>query len=58
MADLEAFAALDRLRAGGVPTLKVAVRLPETPGELLVAADVAVNGPAALLEFLGPLAAD
>jgi trehalose 6-phosphate phosphatase len=58
VADLEAFAALDRLRAGGVPTLKVAVRLPETPGELLVAADVAVNGPAALLEFLGPLAAD
>ena len=58
IADLEAFAALDRLRAEGVPTLKVAVRLPETPGELLVAADVAVNGPAALLEFLRPLAED
>jgi trehalose 6-phosphate phosphatase len=57
VADLEAFAALDRLRAAGVPTLKVAVRLPETPGELLVAADVVVNGPAALLDFLEPLAA-
>ncbi|MGH2635823.1 MAG: trehalose-phosphatase [Actinomycetota bacterium] len=56
LADLEAFAALDRLGADGVLTVKVAVRGPETPRALEEAADLVVAGPSGLLELLGQLA--
>ena len=54
-ADLDAFAALDRLARAEVRTVKVAVRGPETPVGLLDAADVAVDGPAGLVAFLHQL---
>jgi trehalose 6-phosphate phosphatase len=54
-ADLDAFAALDRLSARGIDTVKVAVRGPETPAALVDAADVAVDGPAELVALLGQL---
>jgi trehalose 6-phosphate phosphatase len=54
-ADLDAFAALDRLAREGVTTVKVAVRGPETPEALLDAADVAVDGPGGLVAFLSQL---
>ena len=57
LADLEAFASLDRLRAEGVTTVKVAVRSPETPPRLLDDADLVVDGPAGLLALLGELMA-
>ncbi|MCU4186899.1 trehalose-phosphatase [Acidiferrimicrobium sp. IK] len=53
--DLPAFAALERLRAGGVTTLAVAVDSTEAPAELLAAADVVAAGPAAVLEALRTL---
>ncbi len=56
VADLEAFEALDRLEARGVLAVRVAVRGPETPAELVSAADVVVDGPAGLVEFLRRLA--
>ena len=43
--DLPAFEALRRLAAGGVTTLAVAVAGPETPAEVLAAADMVVDGP-------------
>jgi trehalose 6-phosphate phosphatase len=55
-ADLEAFAALDRLRSSGALVVKVAVRGAETPVALLEAADVLVDGPAGLLDLLRDLA--
>lgn len=55
VADLDAFAALDRLAARGLETVKVAVRGPETPGELVSRADVAVDGPAGLVALLRSL---
>jgi trehalose 6-phosphate phosphatase len=54
--DLPAFAALDRLRAGGATTLAVAVAGPETPEAVVAAADVAVDGPAGALALLEVLA--
>jgi trehalose 6-phosphate phosphatase len=51
VADLEAFAALDRL-GGSVLVRKVAVLGDETPVALREAADVVVEGPAGLLEML------
>ena len=51
-ADLDAFAALDRLGPEGVAGVKVAVRGQETPPELVEAADVVVEGPAGLVELL------
>jgi trehalose 6-phosphate phosphatase len=54
--DLAAFDALDRLRARNVVTLRVAVRSPEAPAELLERADVLVDGPAGALELLRTLA--
>lgn len=54
-ADLDAFAALDRLAREGVRTVKVAVRGPETPSALLDAADEAVDGPARLVALLRQL---
>ncbi len=52
VADLEAFAALDELERGGALVVRVAVEGPETPEGLLRAADVAVPGPAGLVELL------
>jgi trehalose 6-phosphate phosphatase len=56
VADLDAFAALDRLRGRGVATVKVAVRGDETPSALVDAADVLVDGPRGLVELLRSLA--
>ena len=56
LADLEAFAAADRLAARGAHVVKVAVGSAETPEPLVVAADLVVPGPAALVEMLGSLA--
>jgi trehalose 6-phosphate phosphatase len=55
VADLHAFAALDRLRAEGVLTVKVAVRSAETPEKLASKADIVVEGPAGLVELLSDL---
>jgi trehalose 6-phosphate phosphatase len=54
--DLPAFAALGRLRAQHVDTLAVAVGGPETPAEVLHAADLVVAGPAGVVELLDALA--
>jgi trehalose 6-phosphate phosphatase len=54
VADLEAFAALDRV-ASSVLVRKVAVLGDETPEALREAADVVVEGPAGLLELLHDL---
>jgi trehalose 6-phosphate phosphatase len=56
VADLDAFRALDGLAEEGLLAVKVAVRGEETPGELLEAADVLVDGPEGLVELLGQLA--
>jgi trehalose 6-phosphate phosphatase len=56
LADLEAFAALDRLAGQRVVTAKVAVRSAEAPQALLDGADVVVDGPRGLLELLEELA--
>lgn len=56
VADVEAFAALDELEREGGLALRVAVEGPETPADLLVAADVVVAGPAGLVELLRALA--
>lgn len=56
LGDLPAFDALDRLRAAsGADTVKVGVRSPEAPAELLERADVIVDGPAGSLELLRSL---
>jgi trehalose 6-phosphate phosphatase len=55
LADLRAFAALDRLAATGVTTVKVAVRGAETPAALREGADVVVEGPADLVLLLNRL---
>jgi trehalose 6-phosphate phosphatase len=54
--DLPAFGVLGQLRAGGVDTLAVAVGGPETPPEVLAAADLVVDGPAGALSLLHGLA--
>ena len=54
--DLAAFAALDRLAAGGTRTVRVAVADEETPPDLVAAADVVVSGPADALDLLNLLA--
>jgi trehalose 6-phosphate phosphatase len=56
LADLDAFAALDRLRARGLHTVKVAVRSDEIPPALLRSADLVVEGPAGLADLLESLA--
>jgi trehalose 6-phosphate phosphatase len=53
--DLPAFAALDRLRARGVHTVKIGVRTSEAPSVLLDNADVVVEGPLGALEVLRTL---
>jgi len=55
-ADLDAFAALDRLGSNGLLAVKVAVRGDETPSSLLESADVVVEGPEGLVELLRQLA--
>lgn len=55
-ADLDAFAALDRLGSNGLLAVKVAVRGDETPPSLLESADVVVEGPEGLVELLRQLA--
>lgn len=55
VADLRAFAALDRAAATGVPTVKVAVRGEETPVALAEDADLVVDGPGELVRFLARL---
>lgn len=54
-ADLDAFAALDRMARAGMDAVKVAVRGPETPAALVDAADVVVEGPTGLVALLGQL---
>ena len=52
LGDLPAFAALDRLAAAGAAVVKVAVRSPESPPELLESASMVVDGPAGALAVL------
>jgi trehalose 6-phosphate phosphatase len=54
--DLPAFAALERLAARGMRTVRVGVVTSETPPELLAVTDVAVAGPAAAVSLLEDLA--
>jgi trehalose 6-phosphate phosphatase len=56
-ADLDAFAALDRLSASEDvrATVRVAVRGPETPPAMVEAADVVVDGPEGLVDLLRTL---
>lgn len=58
VADLDAFAALDRLALAGsvAVAVKVAVEGPETPTTLVAAADVVVQGPVGLVALLRTLA--
>ena len=56
VADLEAFRALDRLDEEGAAVLRVAVRHPEAPTDLLEAADVVAGDPSAVVGLLGELA--
>ncbi|MEX0755421.1 MAG: trehalose-phosphatase [Actinomycetota bacterium] len=55
VADIDAFAALGRLTAGGLHVVRVAVLGLETPPELAAAADLRVEGPAGLVELLRTL---
>lgn len=55
-ADIDAFAALDRLGERGVTTIRVAVRGDETPSALVDAADEVAEGPNGLVELLRGLA--
>lgn len=55
-ADLDAFAALDRLAERGVLAITVAVLGPETPPALVEAADLVVEGPGGLVALLRQLA--
>jgi trehalose 6-phosphate phosphatase len=54
-ADLDAFAALDRLARDGVHVVRVAVHGEETPPALVEAADLVVDGPAGLVRTLRTL---
>lgn len=53
--DLPAFAALDELRAQGVPCVGVCSDSPEVPAALREAADVVVDGPAGVVALLRSL---
>jgi trehalose 6-phosphate phosphatase len=57
LADLEAFAAIDRLAPSGVVGVKVATRSLETPEALLSRADLVVEGPRGLIDLLRSLIA-
>jgi trehalose 6-phosphate phosphatase len=54
--DLDAFAALDRLRTGGLWTCAVAAGGRETPAEVLAAADLLVEGPSGVASLLASIA--
>ena len=54
-ADLDAFAALERLDASGVVAISVAVRGDETPPALIEAADVVCSDPSDLVRLLRTL---
>jgi trehalose 6-phosphate phosphatase len=58
MGDLPAFDGLDRLAAGGVEVVRVAVRTEEAPDQLLRRADLVVDGPEGCLALLEALARD
>ncbi len=55
LADIEAFAAVDRLVSNGAKGIKVAVASEETPPALLDAADIVVEGPTGLVDLLRSL---
>jgi trehalose 6-phosphate phosphatase len=55
LGDLPAFAAVTKLGTEGREGLRVAVRSEEAPAELLSSADLVLNGPEGVLEFLGKL---
>jgi trehalose 6-phosphate phosphatase len=57
LGDLPAFAAVAELVAQGHDGLRVAVRSAESPPELLASADVVLEGPEGVLDFLRRLAA-
>jgi trehalose 6-phosphate phosphatase len=57
LGDLSAFAAAFDLKAPGGDVLRVAVDSPEAPPALIDQADVIVDGPPGLLEFLRRLLA-
>ena len=57
LGDLSAFAAAAQLTAKGAHGLRVAVRSAEAPPALLTEADLIVDGPQGLLEFLRRLVA-
>ena len=57
LGDLPAFAAATQLAAEGVQGLRVAVRSDEAPPQLLAEADLVVDGPPGVLDFLRRLAA-
>jgi trehalose 6-phosphate phosphatase len=54
--DLPAFDALDRMAGRGVQTVRVVVTSEEAPPELVDRADVLLDGPAAVVDFLRSLA--
>lgn len=53
--DLPAFAVLDRLRALGVDTVKVAVASTDVPESVVETADEVLDGPEAVVSLLAPL---
>jgi trehalose 6-phosphate phosphatase len=57
LGDLPAFDVLTRLALRGVATLSIAVRSPESPPQVLRAADLVVDGPEGALAFMQRLAA-
>jgi trehalose 6-phosphate phosphatase len=54
-ADLDAFAALERLSVSGTVAIRVAVRGEETPPALIESADVVCSDPSELVRLLGSL---
>jgi len=54
--DLDAFAALGRLRTRGLWTCAVAAAGPETPAEVLAAVDLLVEGPDGMATLLASVA--
>jgi trehalose 6-phosphate phosphatase len=57
LGDLPAFAAVGELATEGHEGMRVAVRSEEAPAELLSNADLVLEGPAGVLDFLRKLAA-
>jgi trehalose 6-phosphate phosphatase len=55
LGDLDAFDALERRQADGVHVVRVGVRSPEAPAELIERADLIVDGPAGVVELLKSL---